>query len=90
MATTKDCGRTEVFSGLQRMQAGQTDQSRKLLRNPFVTRCEPSADGDGNIAREKTLASLSMSYEGASLVVQWLRFHAPNAGGLGSIPRWGA
>ena len=44
MATTKDCGRTEVFSGLQRMQAGQTDQSRKLLRNPFVTRCEPSAE----------------------------------------------
>ncbi|TEA25605.1 hypothetical protein DBR06_SOUSAS2510013, partial [Sousa chinensis] len=21
-----------------------------------------------------------------SLVVQWVRFHAPNAGGLGSIP----
>ena len=26
---------------------------------------------------------------GTSLVVQWLRFHAPNAGGLGSIPEWG-
>ena len=24
-----------------------------------------------------------------SLVVQWLRLHAPNAGGLGSIPDWG-
>ena len=23
---------------------------------------------------------------GASLVVQWLRLHVPNAGGLGSIP----
>ena len=23
---------------------------------------------------------------GTSLVVQWLRVHAPNAGGLGSIP----
>ena len=27
---------------------------------------------------------------GTSLVVQWLRLHAPNAGGLGSIPVWGA
>ena len=26
---------------------------------------------------------------GTSLVVQWLRFHAPNAGGLASIPGWG-
>ena len=26
---------------------------------------------------------------GTSLVVQQLRFHAPNAGGLGSIPDWG-
>ena len=26
---------------------------------------------------------------GASLMVQWLRFHAPNAGGLGSIPGQG-
>ncbi|TEA28249.1 hypothetical protein DBR06_SOUSAS3310030 [Sousa chinensis] len=27
--------------------------------------------------------------EGTSLVVQWLRLHAPNAGGLGSIPGQG-
>ena len=26
---------------------------------------------------------------GTSLEVQWLRFHAPNAGGTGSIPDWG-
>ena len=26
---------------------------------------------------------------GTSLVVQWLRFHAPNVGGLGSIPGQG-
>ena len=26
---------------------------RKLLRNPFVTRCEPSTDGDSNITRER-------------------------------------
>ncbi|TEA28725.1 hypothetical protein DBR06_SOUSAS16410001, partial [Sousa chinensis] len=24
-----------------------------------------------------------------SLVVQWLRLHAPNTGGAGSIPGWG-
>ncbi|TEA35790.1 hypothetical protein DBR06_SOUSAS1110153, partial [Sousa chinensis] len=28
-------------------------------------------------------------YTGASLVVQWLRLHAPNAGGPGSIPGQG-
>ena len=27
--------------------------------------------------------------KGTSLVVQWLRLHAPNAGGLGSIPGQG-
>ena len=27
--------------------------------------------------------------KGTSLVVQWLRLHAPNAGGPGSIPGWG-
>lgn len=25
----------------------------RKLRNPFVTRCEPGADGAGNIARER-------------------------------------
>ena len=30
-----------------------------------------------------------MSPLGASLVVQWLRLRAPNAGGLGSIPGQG-
>ena len=25
---------------------------------------------------------------GTSLAVQWLRLHAPNAGGTGSIPGW--
>ena len=27
--------------------------------------------------------------QGTSLVVQWLRFHTPSAGGLGSIPGQG-
>ena len=26
---------------------------------------------------------------GTSLAVQWFRFHAPNAGDMGSIPGWG-
>ena len=37
----------------------------------------------GNISQLKTLAP------GTCLVVQWLRLHAVNAGGLGSIPDWG-
>ena len=28
-------------------------------------------------------------FRGTSLVVQWLRLHAPNTGGLGSIPGQG-
>ena len=35
---------------------------------------------------DKTLKEFRI---GTSLVVQWLRFHAPNAGGLGSIPGQG-
>ena len=44
------------------------------------------------VKRENKLG-LSSSYQnihpGTSLVVQWLRLHAPNAGGLGSIPGQG-
>ena len=32
---------------------------------------------------------LRIKQEGTSLVVQWLRLHAPSAGSLGSIPGWG-
>ena len=37
--------------------------------------------------RQNEKLSLSIfTNEGTSLMVQWLRLHAPNAGGLGSIP----
>ena len=32
---------------------------------------------------------IKMKTTGTSLVVQWLRLSAPNAGGLGSISDWG-
>ena len=32
---------------------------------------------------------MTTAMPGASLVVQWLRLHIPNAGGLGSIPGQG-
>ena len=35
------------------------------------------------------LQRLKIRLRGTSLVAQWLRFHAPNAGGTGSIPGWG-
>ena len=36
-----------------------------------------------------TIHLFKVYYSGASLVGQWLRLYAPNAGGLGSIPGWG-
>ena len=30
-----------------------------------------------------------MHSSGTSQLIQWLRLHVPNAGGLGSIPDWG-
>ena len=43
-----------------------------------------------DIRSSKQLCHLKTIYVlGTSLVVQWLRFHAPNAGGLGSIPGQG-
>ena len=41
---------------------------------------------------EKTLSSCitQRDTQGTSLVIQWLRLHAPNAGGPGSIPGQGA
>ena len=31
-------------------------------------------------------AAIKKAKQGRSLVVHWLRLHAPNAGGLGSVP----
>ena len=39
--------------------------------------------------RSAPLKTLPKNKAGTSLVVQWLRLHAPNAGGLGSIPGQG-
>ena len=44
------------------------------------------------VERENKLglsSSCQNIHPGTSLVVQWLRLHAPNAGGLGSIPGQG-
>ena len=38
------------------------------------------------MAEEPQKSSLRQVIHGASLVVQWLRLHIPNAGGTGSIP----
>ena len=32
---------------------------------------------------------LKYEHLGTSLVIQWFRLHASNAGGVGSIPGWG-
>ena len=37
----------------------------------------------------QSFEELSECFSGTSLVVQWLRLRAPNAGGTGSIPGWG-
>ena len=36
--------------------------------------------------QKRTAKILNKNSMGTSLMVQWLRFHAPNAEGLGSIP----
>ena len=41
------------------------------------------------LVREKWTKSPTEIVSKTSLVVQWLRLHAPNAGSLGSIPGWG-
>ena len=45
---------------------------------------------DSEIEKKKfTLyAAVKMFLVETSLVIQWLRFYAPNAGGMGSIPGW--
>ena len=37
----------------------------------------------------KTAHWLEKQDIGTTLAVQWLRLHAPTAGGMGSIPGWG-
>ena len=44
---------------------------------------------DGSFKKIFFLGKISTVLQGTALVVQWLRLHAPNAGGLGSVPGWG-
>ena len=39
--------------------------------------------------RESLMNNAIQGSQGTSLVVQWLRFHASNAGGVGLGPGWG-
>ena len=48
----------------------------------LVKFCKPVSD----IKPESLLLQREIFHLGTSLVVQWLRLHAPNAEGLGSIP----
>ena len=50
---------------------------------------ELGSKGNGGIREQRPAGSCQPSEArrlGASLMVQWLRLHAPNAGGPGSIP----
>ena len=38
---------------------------------------------------KKEISLFKVNSSGTSLVVQWLRLHASNAGGSGLIPVWG-
>ena len=49
----------------------------------------PGREGMPGNAVLQVLIPESQEYLGASLAVQWLRLHAPNAGGWGSIPGQG-
>ena len=57
--------------------------------------CLRSYEGKGSVPSFWELGNLCLEltikrrHLGTSLVVQWLRLHTPNAGGLGSIPGQG-
>ena len=49
-----------------------------------------SSRGEGEVSWVfSTCERIKTSYTGTSLVVQWFRFHSPNAGGWGLIPGQG-
>ena len=60
----------------EKVFANHTSDIENIIRNPNNT-----------IPRKQLI--LKIDKEGTSLVVQLVRFHAPNAGGPGSIPGWG-
>ena len=48
--------------------------------------------GDSEITLQRRICVILLGkyeYHGTSPVAQWLRLHASNAGGVGSIPGWG-
>ena len=64
---------------LERKQASNMDC---IICTDGLSRVSPSYQlGSGELSRNPS--------SGTSLVVQWLRPHASNVGGMGSIPGWG-
>ena len=71
----KNCGTSKQWNIIQRLKRNELSSHEKTWR-----KCTP-----------ETYIILYINYTsiGTSLVVQWVRLHAPNAGSPGSIPGWG-
>ena len=41
-----------------------------------------------SVSSDQSALGALIKFKGTSLVVQWVRLHAPNAGGTGSIRGW--
>ena len=59
------------------------------LRNQIVSKVMNSFTLETKINCLLLVFTIKEGKSGTSLVVQWLRLHAPNAGGLGLIPGQG-
>ena len=60
-------------------------QNNYTTKGNLQTQCDSSQITNGIFQRTKTINLFNL-YAGSSLIVQWLRLHAPSAGGPGSIP----
>ena len=69
---------TLVYSDLSRKWKTKISFEKLYLKTPLTQRI-----------KNPHTSCVSEKLKRTSLVVQWLRFHAPNAGGLGLTPDWG-
>ena len=85
------CGKWTVTENLETARLGRTLQGFSLAMLQELRGSQTAyLKKDVQLLVSEQKRGVKDEITGTSLVVQWLRFYAPNTGGMGLIPGWGS
>ena len=89
----RELGQLQVTSGNEKLvagkQAGPGDEGQRTRQIRLGSRNEDRRELGKRVMGDTGVLGQLKTRAGTSLVVQWLRLHAPTAGGAGLIPGQG-